>query len=258
MTRASPLDAFQRDFAAALFGAADRAAPGSIAEQPGFAVYRNTVTSACVEALAANYPTVAQLVGDAWFEAAAARFVRTHLPHEGGLASYGEGFAGFLASFEPATELPYLPGVASLDRAWTEAHLAADAAALAASTLAALTPQALAEAVLVPHPSARWISFAALPVYTIWQRHRDALPLDDDLVWQGESALVVRPGAAVCWQPIDAAGAAFLTACAQGLRFAEAAAIAQAAETSPGRFLDTGLPGLIRAGAFTRAERQNP
>ena len=188
--------------------------------------------------------------------AAAARFVRDHLPHEGGLASYGEGFAGFLASFEPAAELPYLPGVASLDRAWTEAHLAADAIALAASALAALSPQELAASVLVPHPSARWLSFASLPAYTIWQRHRDAQPLDDDLVWQGESALVVRPGAAVCWQPIDAAGAAFLTACANRLRFAEAAAIAEAA-TSPGAFLEAALPRLVMAGAFTRVERQN-
>ena len=258
MKPASVLDAFQRDFAAALFGEPDRALPGSIAEQPGFAVYRNTVTSACIEALAANYPSVVRLVGDTWFAAAAARFVRAHLPHEGGLASYGEGFADFLASFEPAAELPYLPGVASLDRAWTEAHLAADAVVLAASALATLTPQELAASVLVPHPSARWLSFASLPVYTIWQRHRDALPLDDDLLWQGESALVVRPGAGVCWQVIDAAGAAFLTACAKGLRFAEAAAIAEAAEASPGRFLDTGLPGLVMAGAFTRVERQNP
>lgn len=256
MTPASLLDAFQRDFAAALFDAADRAAPGSIADQPGFAVYRNTVTSACVEALAANYPTVAQLVGDAWFEAAAARFVRAHLPREGGLAGYGEGFAGFLASFEPAIELPYLPGVASLDRAWTEAHLAADAAVLAAAALAALTPRELAAAVLVPHPSARWMSFASLPVYTIWQRHRDALSLDDDLVWQGESALLARPGDAVRWQPIDTAAAAFLTACAQGLGFADAAASAEAA--SSGAALEAWLPGLVRAGAFTRVESPAP
>ena len=256
MKPASVLDAFQRDFAAALFGEPGRALPGSIADQPGFAVYRNTVMSACVEALAANYPTVLQLVGDAWFEDAAAQFVRVHLPRDGGLASYGEGFAGFLASFEPAAELPYLPGVASLDRAWTEAHLAADAVVLAASALAALSPEELAASMLVPHPSARWLSFASLPVYTIWQRHRDALPLDDDLVWQGESALVIRPGAAVRWQPIDAAGAVFLTGCANGLRFAEAAAIAEAA-ASLGASLDAAWPRLVMAGAFTRVERQN-
>lgn len=258
MTARPRLDAFQRDFAGALLDDPDRATLGPIAGQPGFAVYRNTVLSGCVDALAANYPTVAQLVGEPWFEAAAARFVRVHPPREGGLASYGEGFAGFLAGFEPAQELPYLAGVASLDRVWTEAHLAADAPVLAAAALATLTPQELAGAMLLPHPSARWLTFAALPVYTIWRRHRDALPLDDDLIWQGESALVVRPGDVVRWRAIHAAGAAFLSACAQGLRFAEAAASVEACDTAgPGAAIDAWLPGLVRAGAFTRVERRS-
>ncbi len=243
------LRAFQRDFAAALF--ADAAAPVAtpLARQPGFAVYRNTVRLACVDALAANYPTVVQLVGEAWFRDAAASFAVAHPPRDGALAGYGEGFAGFIAAFEPARELVYLPGVARLDRCWTEAHLAADASVLAASQLAALAATELAEARFVPHPAARWASFATIPAFTIWRRHREALALDDDLPWIGESALIVRPADAVEWHALDAAGLAFLVASAEGASFAAALDVAVAADRSAE--VGAWLPALVGAGAFT-------
>lgn len=254
MSAAPALDAFQRDFAAALL--ADPGEAGAIAAQPGFAVYRNTVLRGCIDALAANFPTVAQLVGVEAFEGAARAFALEHLPREGSLAGYGEGFAVFLASFEPFRDLTYLADVARLDRAWTEAHLAADAPVLAASALAGLSPEALVDAVLVPHPAARWLTFAAQPAFTIWRRHREALPLDAELDWQGESGLLVRPADAVAWQALDSAGAEFLGACSRGLGFAEATALAGAAD--PTASVATWLPPLVAAGAFTRLEVPEP
>ena len=249
MSAAHTLQAFQRDFAAAL--CSDDAAPSvaRLARQPGFAVYRNTVRLACIDALAANYPRVVQLVGAPWFRDAAAIFVATHWPRDGRLAHYGEGFAEFFAAFEPARELAYLPGIAQLDRCWSEAHLAAEAPVLPASALATLAPQTLAEARIVPHPAARWATFATMPVYTIWRRHREALSLEDDLPWIGEGALVVRPGDAVRWHAIGIAAAAFLTASAQGASFAAALEAADAAD--PAADVGAWLPALASAGAFT-------
>ena len=240
----STLAAFQRDFATALLGDPASPAADGLAAQPGFAVYRNTVLRGCIDALAANYPSVVQLVGAAWFESAAARFVRANLPRDGSLVRYGEGFADFLEAFAAAAELPYLGGVARLDRAWTEAHLAADAPVLAAPAFAALSPQALAGAVLVPHPAARWLSFAELPAFTIWRRHRESLPLDDALPWHGESALLLRPAQHVTWLGVDAAAATFLSECAAGRPFAEAAPSG----------CEAWLASLVAAGAFTRVE----
>src|SRR5262245_23956796 len=97
---------------------------GRLITQPGFAVYRNTVMKACIDALQANYPAVARLVGDEWFRAAAAVFARAHLPEHPTLLAYGGNFADFLARFPPAAALPYLPEVARLDRFWTESHIA--------------------------------------------------------------------------------------------------------------------------------------
>ena len=73
---------YQDAFAQALL-AEDRAVPPQLAylvAQPGFAVYRNTVLKGCIDALQANFPAVARLVGDDWFRAAASVHARSALP----------------------------------------------------------------------------------------------------------------------------------------------------------------------------------
>ena len=170
------LAGFQDAFSRALLSAADEPdwpfAP--VVFQAGFAVYRNTVMKGCIDALQANYPSIERLVGEEWFRAAAAVYVRSHPPRDTRLLELGADFADFLAAFGPASELPYLPGVARLDRLWTEAHTACDAASLDAAALAGLAPEQLADAVLQPHPAARWAWFEEMPVRSIWQRNRAA------------------------------------------------------------------------------------
>ena len=83
-----------------------------------------------IDALQANYPTVAQLTGDAWFRAAARAFTDDEPGSDPAMAAYGGGFPAWLERFAPARPLPFLAPVARLDRAWTEAHLAPDAAPL--------------------------------------------------------------------------------------------------------------------------------
>ena len=256
MTMNSALTRFQDGFAQALRAPDPAAAPGlapgiaALARQPGFAVYRNTVMKGCIDALQANYPSVARLVGDEWFRAAAAMFARAQLPAQATLLYYGEAFADFLARFEPAAELPYLPGVARLDRCWTEAHAAPDEPALAPAALASLAPEALAAKVLHPHAAARWAWFAGQPVYTIWQRNREATDDEHDIDWRGEGALLARPRGVVQWMPLDAAGCAFLDACAAGRPLKEAA------DAAVGVREDADLAGLMKtlleAGAFGR------
>ncbi|MDZ7653664.1 MAG: DNA-binding domain-containing protein [Burkholderiaceae bacterium] len=230
-------------------GAAD-ALPG-LRDAPGLAVYRNTVMRSCIDALHANYPTVAQLVGDAWFRAAAAVYVRTHWPARPLLIDYGDRFAAFLAQFPPAASLPYLAAVASLDRSWTESHLAGDAPVLDAAALAsalhadAARPDALA---LCLHPAARWHWFDAVPAFTVWQRHREGRIDDGAIEWQGEGALLTRPAGRVAWRPLSRAGVALIEACAHGVPLAAAleAACAFATPDAAG----AQLAQLVCAGAF--------
>jgi hypothetical protein len=252
---ATRLSAYQDAFARALLApdaAGDDPQVAALTSQPGFAVYRNTVMKGCIDALAANYPAVARLVGDAWFRAAAAVFARESLPSHPTLLDYGEGFAGFLSAFPPALELPYLAGVARLDRLWSEAHVAADAPLLDPALLAALAPREMAPLRLRPHPAARWQWFDEAPIYSIWSRSRDGDGTIGELDWRGEGALLTRPFADVRHRPIGRAGVAFLDACADGERI-EGAALA-AIEIEPGADLAALVHQLLDAGAFSAVE----
>ena len=64
------LGRFQDAFAHALFAPETESAPEvrALAAQPAFAVYRNTVMKGCIDALQANYPAVARLVGELFYE----------------------------------------------------------------------------------------------------------------------------------------------------------------------------------------------
>lgn len=240
------LHAFQHAFVQALRDPSDQ--DGPLTCQPGFAVYRNTVMKGCIDALHANYPAVARLVGDEWFRAAAADYVRAHWPRDVRLMLYGEDFACYLADFAPAAELPYLPDVARLDRAWSEAHGAADAPALQAADLAAVPEHALSALTLTPHPAARWRWFAGGPMHTLWSRNRRAEPMPPELVWAAEGALLTRPHGAVQDAPATRAACAFLDACAARQSLPQAVAAALLAE--PDTNVSALLARLLAAGAL--------
>ena len=265
---ARPLRRFQDDFAQALFwNSANAGATPVLAEltrQPAFAVYRNTVMKGCIDALQANYPSVARLVGEEWFRAAAAIYTRTKPPTQPMLLQYGHDFEQFLAAFEPANALPYLPGVARLDRFWTEAHAAREEVPVDPHALAAFDDVVLVQQVLRPHASARWCWFDTHPSFTIWQRNRAPGPIDEsEIAWHGEGALVVRTHGVVRWLGLDAAGYAFLVTCADGgtLGDAASAALAIDADGDPAALVGP----LLDAGVFacpsmrnSRSEERSP
>ena len=253
----TPLSRFQDDFAQLLRTPQDEAphalqALRRLANQPGFAVYRNTVLKGCIDALQANYPAVLRLVGEEWFRAVAALYAQAQPPRDARLLGYGADFPDFLRDFAPAADWPYLSGVARLDRCWTEAHMAADATALAPAAIASLPLAQLGRLVLVPHPAARWCWFEGQPIYSIWRRNRNAQgneeSADAALDWTGEGALLTRPAGEVRWRALDAAGCAFLQACAATCPLAQAAD--QALARQPGTDLAPLMASLLEAGAF--------
>jgi hypothetical protein len=247
------LTAFQDGFSAALLAEAppDEAPQPWLAAmqaQPGFSVYRNTVLKACIDALQANYPAVCKLVGEQWFRAAAAVYARMQPPNDGRLMDYGAGFAGFLQSFEPAAELPYLPAVARLDRHWTECHLAADAPALPPDWLAHQAPETLGQQHLRPHPASRWAWCDEHPAFTLWALQRDGQTTETQVPWRGDGGLLTRPHASVLWHPLPWAGVVFLNACASGAPL-EAAAT-QALTADPHTDFSALIGLLLNAGAL--------
>lgn len=253
----SSLAAFQQAFAQAIIGAPDAQAPApvsAIAAQPGFAVYRNTVIKGCIDALQANYPAVARLTGEEWFRAVAAVYVRTAPPDDPVMMHYGASFAAFLARFEPAKALPYLPDVARLDRLWTESHMARDDTLLAPETIARLAAGSLADVVVHPHAATRCAWFASAPVFSIWSRNRGETSAKDEAwspAWHAEGALLTRPHGHVQWMGLDEAIHAFLETCAKGGTLGQAAAAALAIDDNID--LQQWMSTLLTAGAFSRA-----
>ncbi|WP_413625229.1 putative DNA-binding domain-containing protein [Luteibacter sp. Lutesp34] len=236
--------AFQRDFANALLADTPSFAPAS---HPAFAVYRNTVMRACLDALEANFPAVACLVGRDWFRSAAAIHVAASPPRDVRLAMYGESFADFLAGFEPADSLPYLADVARLDRLYVESLHAEDVPTLCADRLAALGPEALARTCLRPHPAIRWFS-SAMPARTIWEASHRGEAVHPGLSWRPEQALVLRTPRGVHVLPAGPLEIDLLEACAAGATLAEATLAAATAH--PDARVDLTLSGLLRSGAF--------
>ncbi|WP_269715909.1 HvfC/BufC N-terminal domain-containing protein [Caulobacter sp. NIBR2454] len=240
------LTAFQDAFTGAIAGDAAGLAPWLVDEAPGLSVYRNTIATAAIDALAANYPVVVQIVGEDWFRAAAARFAADHPPRQPSLSAYGEGFADWLAGFGPAAELPYLPGIARLDRLWTEAHLAADYSPLNACDIAVIPPARLPFARVRLHPALRWASFEhGLP--GLWLASR-AGQAELEIADAPQAVLIARPRATVETRLISPAAVTFLEACHGGLQLHRAMAetLARHADAD----LSQIFAGLIAAGAF--------
>lgn len=216
-----------------------------------FAVHRNNVVVSLVDALADSYPAVQALVGEDFFRAMAAEFVRGNPPRSPVLAWYGAGFADFLEGFPPAAGLPYLADVARLEWLRVEAWHAADADPLPLAEISAL----LADAAALPalrlalHPALRLLR-SAHPVVSIWAAHQ----ADDVAAALGaidfaaaEVALVVREGIEVAILRIEPGAAAFIGHLLDGATFGEAAAAAGAFD------LAATLALLLRSGTVVGA-----
>ena len=243
---------FQEAFAQALLSeAAPEDGPlRDVFAQPAFAVYRNTVLKGCIDALEANFPTVARLVGSDWFRSAALAYVRAQPPRDSRLLAYGdEGFGGFVQSLPSAAELPYLAGIARADSLWRACHVAANASVLPTGLLARLAPDDLATRVLRPHPATQWAWFDDLPVASLWSHERAGEAVPPTLAWCGEGLLFTRDDGAVRWQSLPRAGCAFLDACGAGHPLAEAAQ--HALDLDPDIPFAPVLQQLLCAGAFT-------
>ena len=210
---------FQDAFVAAIGGERSALSPWLArgTGEAGLSVYRNTIAKGCVDALAANFPTVLSMVGEDWFRAAAALFAREAPPPHAALLDYGEGFPAWLGRFPPAQDTPYLVGVAHLDRLRTESLFAAEAPVLTADALAALPPEALAKTRLRLHPSVRFAAFdAGLP--SLWAAARAGRE-DLELSETPEALLFIRASHCV----IGEAETEFLRACRDGQTLTQAA-----------------------------------
>lgn len=227
--------------------------PGQIVRKQGgspsrrFAVYRNNVYASLIDLLASRFPVATRLVGDEFFRAMARAYVEKTPPSTPVLLCYGADFAAFVATFPPASAVPYLADVARLEWAWHSAYHAKDALPLPLSALAEVG-EAVEQSTLTLHPSLQIVR-SDYPVITIWQlAGREGENEPARLPADGEDALVARPELDVVVRHLPPGGAVFVQALAEGVTLLGAATRASGASSAFD--LEANLAGLMTSGAI--------
>lgn len=226
------------------------ASPSGIAPRHRFKVYRNSVASGLIQALAVRYPRVKAQVGDEAFVAIAMAYAAKALPNSPVLIGYGENFADEIAEHKPDGHMPWLADLARLESAWWKAYHAAEARPVEREALASLGLEALGALRPVFHPSLQLLRL----------RH-SVLP-----VWRGESRaaaaagihnlVVARPWAEVEVSPVKAETMLLISCLADGLSLADAAEAMMA--EFPSADLHDPLRELVSLSVMTGLNRENP
>ncbi|SFM68706.1 Putative DNA-binding domain-containing protein [Ectothiorhodospira mobilis] len=213
-----------------------------------FDIHRNNLYAGLVDTLAAAYPVVQRLVGEAFFRAMARAFVARHLPQTPVLLHYGGAFPDFIAAFPPAAGLPYLADVARIERAWLQAWHAADAVPLDPARWAGTDPREAPHLRFALHPSLQVLE-SPWAARDIWQTHRhDRAPRP--LEARGpQTTLICRPRETVQVRPAPAGTCPLVRALACGSTLEDA--MAHATRVYPDLDLAACLGVLLRAGAIT-------
>ena len=138
----------------------------------GLAVYRGNVVGNLTSALMSTYPVCCQLVGEKFFEATAAKFISQFPCLSPDLGDYGEQLPEFLADFEPAASLPYLPDVARLEWFWHRVFSGEDTRALDLQKLAEVPEERWGELIFYL-PKNSVLLESAYPIHRIWQVNQE-------------------------------------------------------------------------------------
>lgn len=188
------------------------------------AVYRNNVVSSLVDALAETHLVVRELVGDEFFRAMAAVFVRQHPPRSRILVHYGDEFAEFLEQFEPAAALPYLADVARLERARVFAYHCIDAPVAGAEqiTRALSSGDRIGQIRFDWHPSLAVLE-SRFAIVSLFAAHQGLLSISAVDPGIAETAVVVRDGFEVVVLHAPPGTAAFVAASRRGAVLTDAA-----------------------------------
>ena len=264
----STLLELQRDMRKALL--ADSDAPpatvidGALTAASRMRIYRNNVFGNLTGALRLTFPAVERLVGADFFAGAAARFISATPPGSADLYEYGAAFPDFLAAFEPAQGVAYLPDVARLEWAVNQALHSTNAPALTADALLDVPESQQADLRFTAHPSLFLLTLTH-PAKAIWEAvlnedaEARALGLAAiDIAAAGDVLAVLRGSDGLTLLTLSPIAYGLACALTDGRSLADALDLVPAEDAAPL------LGGLIAHGFFSRCDlpehlpQQNP
>ncbi len=191
-------------------------------------VYRNNVFTGLTDALRAVYPVVEKLVGEGFFLYASNEFIKRNPSTSGDLHAFGSGFGSFLATFEPAKKLSYLPDVAQLEWNYHEVYHEADADAMDVDALQLIAPDQYERLQFRLNPACRLMQ-SVFPVIEIWRVNQEGYSGDQtvDLDAGAVNVLLLRQGEEIELHPLDAGDYAMLAMFARGDQLGDCLGAAQ-------------------------------
>ena len=154
-------------------------------------IYKSAILGTLERALSNIYPVCERLVGKEFFGGMARKFACRTPSTSPDLANFGAGFGAFIADFEPAATLAYLPDVANLEWHWHCAFNAADERVIDTAALAEVA-EAEAGRIIFHLPVSATLIASDFPIQHIWQVNqsdwKDSQVVDLD---QGGCRLIV-------------------------------------------------------------------
>ena len=175
-------------------------------------VYAGGYLTRIGEALAEAYPAIRQVLGRSVFGELSEAYAARVPSHEYNLSRAGRGLAAFLPTWPTTRNLPFLPDLARLEWAVTEAFHAHEELPLPATAMRAWPVEDWPRTRLLFQPSVHVIE-SAWPVLDIWAaRERPRAEIHIELVDRPQTILVFRQGVSVRCELLTAEQAAVLRA----------------------------------------------
>lgn len=165
------------------------------------ATYASAYRLRLIDALAANFPRLQQLLGPEKFSALAHSFIEIHPSQHASVRWFGRQLADYLRNDSEFQQQPWLAELATWEWAIAEAFDAGDATPIAVAALAEITPSQWPQLRLTLHPSLRQLQLTtnAVRLFKSAGTDTDAIApamnscKQDWLIWRQELAVRFRP-----------------------------------------------------------------
>lgn len=204
-----------------------------VAPERRLQVYRNNLHASLGAALAAVYPVLTRLVGDACFRQLARGYVERHPSRSGNLHEFGAQLPAFLKTQASLCEFPYMADVAALEWSVHEVYHEADDTELDLATLAAVDDEARMRIRLHLQLATRFVA-SMYPALSIWKANQagaeEGTPVSLDE--GGVRLLVARSAFEVEFRILGVAEDRWLRALAEGRTLAAALESALAVDSA--------------------------
>lgn len=133
-----------------------------------FAIYQNNLQENFTNALKIAYPVCFKVVGEPFFNAMVKAYIKKTPSYSPVLDCYGAEFSHFIGTYRPASSLPYLADIASLEWVWLQTFLSADQGLSNYTDFSNIDSQIVAELVF-ELPINATLFQSAYPILQIWE-----------------------------------------------------------------------------------------